>query len=381
MTAIDWAIVAFALLMVPFGYRQGMIVSGLTLAGFAAGAFVGARVGPLLLSEGSASPYAPAGALLGGLLLGGLLAVLLEGIGRSLRGRLIRGPLLHRLDAIGGAAVLVVLALAISWVAAAVVLNTPDLKQYREDVQRSVLLSSLNEALPPSGPILNVLNRIDLTPAVVGPSADVSGPRRAILDDPEVQRASVGTVRVLGTACGLNVSGSGWVAAPETVVTNAHVVAGEDDTRIETRDGTEFGAVAAVFRPRDDLAILRVPGLPLEPLPLADAPEAGTPGAVAGFPGVGEFTLAPARLGTTGLVSSQDSYGRGPIEREMTSFRGKVENGNSGGPVISDEGEVLTTVFASTLNAERAEGLGIPNSVVARRLRHSGGESGTGDCA
>jgi S1-C subfamily serine protease len=123
------------------------------------------------------------------------------------------------------------------------------------------------------------------------------------------------------------------------------------------------------YDPRDDLAILRVPGLANQPLTLDADPRAGTPGAIAGFPGGGPFTLEAARLGSTGEVTSEDSYGRGPIEREMTSFRGEVRSGNSGGPVIDAEGEVLTTVFASSLGSGAPEGLGVPNEAAARALR------------
>lgn len=380
MTLIDWAIVIFVVALLPLGYRQGFVVGALTLGGFALGAFLGSRLGPLLLSGGSESPYAPVTALLGGLAIGGLLAAVLEGVGLSLRERLVRGRALGTADAVAGAVVTGVLALAIAWVIGAVALNAPAFEDYRKDVQRSAILSALNETFPPSGPVLNVLNRIDPTPALRGPSADVAAPQRRILKDPEVQAASGSVVRVLGTACGLNVSGSGWVAGPELVVTNAHVVAGEDETTIRARDGSESTATATVYRPRDDIAVLRVPGLALEPLPLAGSPEPGTEGAVAGYPGVGEFALAPARLGTTGVVRSQDSYGRGPIEREMTSFRAKVASGNSGGPVIDGDGRVLTTVFASALGRGPAQGLGVPNAVTRKMLGRAGGKADTGPC-
>lgn len=381
MTAIDWAIVALAAILAPVGYRQGMLVGVFTLAGFAGGAFAGSRLAPLLLSEGAESPYAPAIALLGGIVVGGVLAVLLEGFAISLRARLVRHEGLQRADAVGGAAVLVVLALAVSWLVGAVALNAPGLQEYRADIQRSTILSALNERFPPSGPLLNALNEITTTPSLQGPSADVEAPTKGILADPEVQAASGSVVRVLGTACGLNIAGSGWVAAPELVVTNAHVIAGEDETRIETRDGASFDATPVVYRTRDDVAVLRVPGLPLSPLPLAGDPSRGTPGAVVGYPGDGSFSSVAARLGSTGEVSSQDSYGRGPIDRLMTSFRGKVISGNSGGPVIDGGGRVLTTVFASAVDARPPEGLGVPNSITEKVLARAGEAAGTGPCA
>jgi S1-C subfamily serine protease len=384
LTTVDWIIVALVVVLIPFGFKQGMIVAALTLVGFAAGAFAGSRIGPLLLSEGSESPYAPATALLGGLLVGGVLAVLLEGVGMAIRDRLVARGARRVVDAIGGAIVIALLGLAISWVIGAVALNAPALREYRADVQRSKILGALNEVVPPSGPVLNVLNRIDPTPALRGPTADVEEPEQGILAEPGLQAASRSAVHVLGTACGLSVSGSGWIAAPELVVTNAHVVAGQDDTHVQTRDGADLDAVPLLYRPADDIAILRVPGLAGEPLALADDPAAGTSGGIIGFPGSGNFSAVPARLGTTGTVSSEDSYGNGPIERLMTSFRGEVISGNSGGPVISGDGEVLTTVFASALDTKEPQGLGVPNEIVGKDLARVEGrttEVDTGPCA
>ncbi len=369
--------------MIPVGFRQGFIVAATTLVGFAAGAFLGSRIGPLLLSGGSESPYAPATALLGGLLVGGVLAALLEGVGLALRDRLARSGARRAVDATGGALAIAALVLAVSWVVGAVVLNAPGLHRYRDDVQRSRILSALNDTFPPSGPILNVLHRIDPTPALRGPSADVAAPDRKALSSPQLRTAATSAVHVLGSACGLNISGSGWIAAPETVVTNAHVVAGEGDTHVVTHDGATLTATPVLYRPRDDIAVLRVSGLGGTPLPLASDPKAGTAGAVVGFPGSGEFSAVPARLGTTGTVTSEDSYGKGPIEREMTSFRGKVISGNSGGPVIGTDGEVLTTVFASALDTRHPQGLGVPNDIVAGDLNRVGPKSqpvSTGPC-
>jgi S1-C subfamily serine protease len=188
---------------------------------------------------------------------------------------------------------------------------------------------------------------------------------------------------VEGTACGLNVSGSGWVGGAGLVVTNAHVIAGQDDTAVVTRGGIEIDAEPAVYRPRDDIAVLRVPGLGEAPLPLVASPEPATPGAVLGFPGAGEFNAAPARLGTTATVRSENSYGRGPIERRMTSFRAAIESGNSGGPLVDDRGHVLTTAFAAAVDAKPPQGLGVPNPIArdaleqAARRQH---EVDTGDC-
>lgn len=381
MNLVDWLIVALALVLVPVGFRQGLIVGMLALGGFALGAVVGARVGPLVLADGSDSPYAPLAALLGGILLGAVVAVVAEDLGGGLRRRFAGEGARRTADSIGGALVTTVLAVAVAWVFGAAALNAPALEGLRAEVQRSAILSAVNEAVPPTGPILNVLNRIQPIPEIAGPSADVAAPKRGILADPELRAATGSVVRVVGNACGVGVSGSGWVGAPGVVVTNAHVIAGQEETEVELGDGSRLGATAIAYRPKDDIALLSVEGLDLAALPLVESPEAGTAGAVAGYPGGGELSLVPARLGTTARVRSQDSYGRGPILRRIASLRGRVRSGNSGGPMIDAEGAVLTTVFATSTSSERPEGLGVPNLVVAKLLAGAGGPTGTGPCA
>jgi S1-C subfamily serine protease len=188
-------------------------------------------------------------------------------------------------------------------------------------------------------------------------------------------------VKILGTACGLGVEGSGWVAGHGLVVTNAHVVAGERDTRVLV-GGRQPGrpAQAVHFDPRNDLAILRVDALGAEPLPLAGGISAGTSAAILGFPLNGPFDVRPGRLGPTRRVRSSDAYGRGPVERSMTALRGLVRSGNSGGPMVDGEGRVVTTIFAATTSGQRG-GYGVPNPVVARALAGVGGPVSTGPCA
>ena len=381
MTIVDWVIIALLLVLVPIGYSRGLLVAGLGLGGFALGAALGARLAPPLLEGGSGSPYAPGIALLGGLLVGGVVAAVLEGVAMSLRDRLPRRGALASADSVGGAIAFLALGLAIAWVAGALALNAPALRELRADAQRSLILGALNDALPPSGPVLNVLNRVTPTPRIEGPSADVPPAGQGILADLEVIAAADSVVHVVGSACGLNVSGSGWTAAPGIVVTNAHVVAGQDDTEVITHDGAELAATAIAYEPRDDVAVLAVDGLTAAPLPTAPRARRGTVGAVLGFPGAGEFSAVPARMGTTGEVTSQESYGDGPVQRQMTSFRAGVEQGNSGGPVVDDTGRVQTTVFAATVNETPAEGLGVPNERVRAVLDGIGGGAvDTGAC-
>ena len=380
MTAVDWVILAFCAAMAIWGYQQGLIVGALSLLGFLAGAFAGSRIAPELLSEGSRSPYAPLVTLFGALLLGAIAAVGMEGLARGLHRRLVRGRAGFAIDGAGGAVLFCALALALAWLFGAVALNTPGFADVRTTVQRSEILNRLNDAFPPTG-VIKALNRIDPTPTIEGPEADVPAPQPEIATDPEVEAAGTSVVRVLGTACGLGVSGSGWVAEPGLVVTNAHVVAGQDDTTVTTGDGVQLDAVAVHYEPRNDLAVLRVDGLGAPALTLADRAGKGADAAVLGYPENGPYSVAPARIGTTAEVVSEDSYGRGPVRREMTAFRGRVRSGNSGGPVVDAEGRVQTTVFASSTDQGPRSGLGVPNDIVGRALERADGEVGTGPCA
>jgi S1-C subfamily serine protease len=366
VTVLDWAIVAFTFALALWGYRQGLIVGALTLVGFGAGALAGSRVGPLLLSEGSKSPYAPLFAALGALLVGALVAVTLESLALGLRHRLIRGRALHLADGAGGAALIAAVSLGIAWVFGAVALHAPGTARLRADVQRSLILRSLNDVLPPSGPVLNALSRVDPAPSIAGPTTPVAPPDAAIASDPDVRRAGRSVVRVLGTACGLGVEGSGWVAAPGLVVTNAHVVAGEDDTTVTTQDGATLDATPVRYDPENDLALLRIDA-EIPALPIAPDPHHGASGAVLGYPENGPYAIAPARFGDTRSVISEDSYGAGPIRREIAFLRGSVRSGNSGGPLVDSRGRVMGTVFAATTTGPPG-GFAVPDDIVSSAL-------------
>jgi S1-C subfamily serine protease len=383
VSVIDIGIVVFALAMAAIGWERGLVLSALPLAGFVGGVAAGARLAPALLDEGAKSPFAPAVAAGAGILLGLFGAIALEGAGRSLSNRFASRDLSRCADSLGGAALFIALAGLAAWVFGAVALNAPgrDAHGIREAIQRSAILAGLNDLAPPSGGFLNALRRIDPSREVRGPEADVGAPDPALAEDPEVGAASDSVVRITGTACGLGVTGSGWVAGPEIVVTNAHVVAGQDDTQVTTAAGQSLEASALHYDPRNDLAILSVPGLSQDALSLEDDVRKGTAGATVGFPEGGPLTLAPARVGRTGEVESQDSYGRGPIRRRMTPFRGEVRSGNSGGPVLDGDGRVLTTVFASSISSGPRGGLGVPNQVVAEALRGDLSGDSTGPCA
>jgi S1-C subfamily serine protease len=378
MTVLDWAIVAFTLALALWGYRQGLIVGALTLVGFGLGAFAGSRLGPLLLNQGSDSPYAPLCAALGALLTGAAVAVAVESFALGLRERIVRHRALHHVDGAGGAALIAAVALGLAWVFGAVALHAPATERLRTDVQDSVILSSLNEVLPPSGPVLNALDRVDPAPSVLGPTTPVAPPSTAIATDPDVLAAGRSVVRVLSTACGLGIEGSGWAVAPGLIVTNAHVIAGADDTTVTTQDGAELDATPVYYDTHDDLALLRI-GAEIPALPITSRRPNGADAAVLGYPENGPYVLSPARIGETRETVSENSYGRGPVDRTIVSLGGSVRSGNSGGPLVDAAGRAVGTVFATTTSGSPG-GFAIPAERVRGALRHVAAEVDTGPC-
>ena len=219
---------------------------------------LGSRLAPVVLEGGAESPWASLGALVGALVLGAGLAALLQAVGWGVRARY--GSTLGVLDGVGGALLTGTVGLGLVWILGALALHAPVATAWRDDVRGSRVLEALNERLPPSRPLLGALSRIDPFPTVTGPAPGVGAPTARVARRAG-RAAAGGVVRVLGTACGLRVQGSGWIAAPGLVVTNAHVVAGQRDTAVQVRGrGPRLAARAVAFDARNDLALLRVEG-------------------------------------------------------------------------------------------------------------------------
>ena len=376
MTRVDWFAVAVIGLAALNGLRRGLVGGALSLAGIFAGAYFGAKLAPQFLS-GSSSPYTPLVALGGAVVLGFLLQSIAGMAGNAIRTSLFVLPPLRVLDSIGGLVLGAVAGAAIVWVAGAVALHVPGQMKLREEVQRSRILGELNERVPPSR-LLDAIARVDPFGAILGPEPRVGPPDPALLNSPGVRLAAPSVFRVIGTACGLGIEGSGWAVAPNLVVTNAHVVAGMNDAHVDRNDGDSRDADVVAFDPRNDIAVLRVPGLDAPPLRLVE-PVEGKAVAILGYPENGPFTATAGRIGQTGEVLTEDAYGRGPVRRSVTTLRGRVRHGNSGGPAVDDEGRVQTTIFASRIGSP--SGYGVPSDLVLRELdRVSATEVSSGPC-
>ena len=276
----DWIAVAVVALAALSGLRRGLVTGVLSLAGLVVGAVVGARVAPEVVGEGSA--YVPLVAL-GGAALGAMLGQSLGGlVGSTARRSISVLPPLRALDSAGGIALGAAMGLAVCWTVGAVLLYIPGQSDLRRLAQESLVVSTLTEALPPER-VMDAVGRIDPFSAILGPRADVAAPEPAIARDPQVRLAQRSVVRIRGFACGLGIEGSGWIVRPDLVVTNAHVVAGIDEPVVDRRSGRALDGRVVSFDARNDVAVLRVPGLGGPALEVAELDE-GSSGALLGFP-------------------------------------------------------------------------------------------------
>jgi S1-C subfamily serine protease len=374
VTPVDWVALGLVLLAALGGAVQGFVWSGLSLAGLLAGALLGGRLVPVLLSNGTHSRYAPVVALLAAITFAVAFEVLGSTVGASIRSRQARS--VRALDSAGGVLAGALIGFAIVWVLGAMALQLPGQADLRRAVQRSYVLQRLNEIVPPRS-LLNALARIDPFPSFAGPPLPTQPLDPLVLRKPGVRAAAPSVVRVLGTACGLGVEGTGWVAARGLVVTAAHVVAGEEDTEVVSLGGGALRAQPVAFDPHNDVAVLRVDGLEAPPLELRD-PRPGAAIAIVGYPLNGPLEASAGRVGETETVLAQDAYGRGATRRVVTSLSGTIQHGNSGGPAVDSSGAVQSTVFAA--RAAGGGGYGVPASVVRRDLAAAVTPVSTGPC-
>ncbi len=365
MTRVDWIAVGIAALSALGGLRRGLIATALSLAGLTAGAVIGGRLAPQFLHGGSSSPYTPLAALAGAIVGAAVVQAIASLVGASIRKTLFVLPPLRMLDSAGGLVAGAALGLVFVWVAAAVVLQLPGRPRFREDVLQSRIVRQLNRIAPPRD-VLRAFARIDPFPSIAGPAPPTQPPDTRALTSAAVRHARPSVVRVTGVSCGIGVEGSGWVARPHIVVTAAHVVAGAAGIRAQGHV-----ARAILVDRKQDVAVLRVPGLKAPPLELVD-PHPGDSIAILGYPENGPFAAVPSRVGSTADVIVNGSL------RVVTAMSGVIRHGNSGGPGVNPAGQVEVTVFASRIGANG--GYGIPSSIVRQDLDRARGPVSTGSC-
>ncbi len=353
---VDLILLVLIVVFAMNGYRQGFVVGLLSFLGFFGGAAIGLQFGPAL---GNLFTN-PVARLIVSLLAVFGLALIGQGIaswfGIRIR-RTIHGRTGLRIDDAGGALVSVVALLLVAWLVAGP-LGSSSMPGLAKAVRSSSVLHGVNAVMPQQAQALSNALRTtvdtDGFPNVFGALIptnvrQVPAPNPALAGTALVRQMHQSVVKIEGSApsCDRRIEGSGFVIAPERVLTNAHVVAGTRSVNVNTLDGTMSGHVV-VFDPERDLAVIDVPGLSLPTLSFAAGhAKTDADSIVLGYPLDGGYDAEPSRIRDASLISGPDIYNTRTVTRDIYTIRGLVRSGNSGGPLISSNGDVLGVVFAA----------------------------------
>lgn len=397
VVALDVLLVLAGVLFGLSGYRQGFVVGVLSFVGFLGGGLLGARVAPRVAELDAFVGFPRSVVGLAVVLLAATVGqVLATVVGGALRRRLTWRSA-RRLDAAGGAVVSVLSLLLVAWLVGRAVASSP-YPDLASQVRRSAIMTTVDGLVPESGRrfLAEFRNLIDERgfPEVFSDlqAADEAGvplPDPSLQgDDPAVREVQPSVLKVTGEAeaCGKRIEGSGFVYAPERVMTNAHVVAGVREPKVEVAGAggvEQLEATVVLFDPDRDVAVLAVDGLVAEPLrPAAQRAERGQRAIVVGYPQDGPFDPEAARVIRTQDAVGKDIYQQDDVEREIYSVRGLVRQGNSGGPLIDTDGNVLGVVFAAAADDQTIGYVLTWDEVApaADRARDSTRRVSTGDC-
>jgi S1-C subfamily serine protease len=359
---LDLLLVLVVLLFATLGFVRGLAAQLLALGGLALGALIGSFVAPYLLPDNSAwTPLAAlAGAAVGALVLGTLAASL----GRPVSSFLAVRPGLAALDRAGGVVAGGLLGLALGWLVAVIALQQPALG-LRAEVRQSVILPRLVSAVPPAS-VLRAFNRFDPLPLLPGATERLPPPDPSVLRNRAIRAAGEGVVKIQGTSCGVGTQGSGWVVRRGLVATNAHVIAGQEDTQVLSPAGQELRARPVYIDATNDVALLRVRGLRTAALATEDRGRFPLRVALLGYPRNGPLTAVAGTAGEPRAVLAPNAYRRSIRPRVVVPLRGGVQPGDSGGPVVDGRGRVVATIFGGTQNGNG--GFAVPLELVLRGL-------------
>lgn len=356
MNVLDWVLVGLALAYAFSGYWQGFIAGSFATAGLLIGGLVGIWAAPQLLADLDPSLWVSIGALLVVLVAALVGQGVFSFVGARLRNHLTWRPA-RVLDAAGGAALSAAAVLVVAW-ALGVALSGSSLPVVSAQVRSSVVLSKVDTAMPQQADrALRQFNDVvgaSFFPRYLEPFAPeriprVAAPPPRVAQDPDVARARASVVKIHGrSSCGRGLEGSGFVYGPGRVMTNAHVVAGVDHPTV-VADDRQWDATVVLYNPDLDIAVLEVPGLDRARLEFDMTADPRDKAAVLGYPGDGPYRVDPARIRSEQRLRSPDIYGEGTVVREVYSLRANVRPGNSGGPLVSTDGEVLGVVFAASV--------------------------------
>jgi S1-C subfamily serine protease len=357
---LDLILIALAAAFAVAGYRQGFIVGVMSFVGFLGGAAVGALFSPAIARTLVSGPAQQALIAIIVVFLAAMVGQLIASlVGAAMRSQVTWRPVAF-VDAIGGAAVSVISVLLIAWLIGSAVANAP-FPAVAGQVSRSVVLRGVDKFMPPSahvmfsdfrrllasGPYTQVFGALGQEGAMQVPPGNP-----AVLHSAGLARARSSVVKIYGTAptCSRTLEGSGFVFAPQRVMTNAHVVAGVTmGPYVVVGHGRPLAAQVVLYDPERDLAVLYVPKLRARPLPFDGRASSGDNAIVAGYPLNKTFTAVAARIGSERSASSTDIYSEHTVTRGIYEIRGLVQPGNSGGPLLAPNGAVYGVVFAAAV--------------------------------
>jgi S1-C subfamily serine protease len=360
VSKLDYALLIITGLVAISGYIEGFVLGACATLGLLGGAAVGVWVVPRVLDNFSPSVSVSFAAL--------VLVVILASIGRTIGavlGSRLRNKVSWRpvkfVDALGGAALAAVSVLIVSWVLG-VAVSGARIPSVTSAVRGSQVLAEVDKALPSGADrALQAFNSVvntDLFPRFLDPFVperirETQPPDGQIARQPAVRGAYSRIAKITGVAnCSRGLEGSGFVYAPQRVMTNAHVVAGVGSPQVEV-DGQSYEATVVVFDPEVDIAVLYVPRLRIQPLSFDFTGKADDPAVVLGYPENGPFDSEPARIRSEERLRGPDIYGDRTVTREAFSIWASVRPGNSGGPLLSSKGTVYGVVFAASVEDNR----------------------------
>jgi S1-C subfamily serine protease len=353
---LDVVLLAASLLFAVSGYRQGFVVGVLSFVGFLGGGVLGATVAPTLASSSPLSQFpSTTVAIVAVFVLASIGQVAATVVGNAVRNHLVWKPA-RVVDAIAGAGVSVISLLLVAWLVGTALASSP-FTGLASQVRRSEVLAVVDAAVPggAKGLFASFRRLIDDRgfPEVFGNLVPTQA-RPVDPPDPALARSGVVTAvhsrvfKIVGVAssCSKRIEGSGFLYAPERVMTNAHVVAGVSRPTVQV-SGRYLQATVVLYDPGRDVAVLRVPGLTGTPLPFAGKAGSGDSAVVVGYPQDGPFRADAARVRGTQEARGPDIYQRRTVVRQIYALRARVRPGNSGGPLVSPSGGVYGVVFAA----------------------------------
>jgi S1-C subfamily serine protease len=353
-TIIDLIILVALIFAVSSGYRRGFWLSLAQYAGLVLGVIIGAALAPVLMDalKIADSTVRSLTAVLVLIVLGAIGSSVGYWVGEPIRLRLLARPQSGRIDSFAGAIFSALALLSVSWFLGLSLARVPA-PQVSSAIQRSAVLRALDSVFPRPPAFLArveaIIAGVNFPAAFSGlePVAPSALPLPASVNTPGIQAAASETLKIRGFGCGGIVYGSGFPVGPGMVLTNAHVVAGTQGTTVLSPNGRGLGARVVLFDPERDVAILYVPRLALIPLNEGSA-HPGTQGAAIGYPGGGGEQVKPAVVNGQVQAEGRDIYGQNLVVRSIWIMQADVQPGNSGGPLVDLDGNVVGVIFAAS---------------------------------